>query len=133
MADIQNLPKDMFHDAWVIEHSGKINKAVIYSASSEEIRVYCYNDKSEKEEYYRFSCNDGKWVSLNNILTFDLSSQETKDIIAERLNKYSTNIHSDYRLAFENYLKRMELFRDILDSNAAIEKEAILKQHKLNN
>lgn len=132
MADIQNLPKDMFHDAWFIEHSGKINKAVIYSASSEEIRVYCYNDKSRKE-YYSFSCNNGKWVSLNNILTFDLSSQVTKDIIAERLNKYSTNIHSDYRLAFENYLKCMEQFRDILDSNAAIEKEAILKQYKLNN
>lgn len=132
MADIQNLPKDMFHDAWVIEHSGKINKAVIYSASSEEIKVYCYNDKSEKI-YYRFCCNDGKWVRQNDILTFDLSSQETKDIIAERLNKYSTNIHSDYRQAFENYLQRMEQFRDILDSNASIEKEAILKQHKLNN
>lgn len=132
MADIQNLPKDMFHDAWVIKCSGKIDKAAIYSASSEEIRVYIY-DKGCKKEYHTFSYKDSKWISFNDILVFDLSSQETKDIIAERLNKYSTNIHSDYRQAFENYLQRMEQFRDILDSNAAIEKEAILKQHKLNN
>jgi hypothetical protein len=132
MTDIQNLPKDMFHDAWVIRHSGRINKAVIYSANSEEVRVYTYDNECKKV-YHTFKYKDSKWISFDDMLVFDLSSQETKDIIAERLNKYSTNIHSDYRLAFENYLKRMELFRDILDSNAAIEKEAILKQHNLNN
>ena len=116
------FPEELFGKAWIINRQGAILESKITGAYGEKINALkiTYNDGSaflSQERIFTYKKDTGFWTYFDEILVFELESDKIRNLINDRIIEYTKKSESDYREAFDTYMKHMKNVCIIQESN----------------